>query len=660
MDSQANVLPPVERFASYGGFLLSPPPAPPTIAVFRFSPFPPAAPSPTSPPKPLPLREDSGAALTIVGPLDLRDTLFVFLSVGLVLLLPTCFFACAFARWRRKTGLYLRWRFSHSLPQLRVGYLSKEGRELLWAHLTARDQPPPPQNVPPKPSPAPRSRAPKWEGQLASPPLVPGAGRPLGYARSASLPASYSARGSSPDPGFAVGDLAHTLAAAYADANADAMLSTDMPAGRGLPGRDAEAYDLEELDDYIDEGRGGFDGLFTVSGDVRPSNLGLRELLQAEAQAELSLPCITPRAIDGDATGGDPVGEELYAFPTRQSSYNPSGPPASMSIDAQLQLAEINAEIDLVDQHGEEIDDEIVSRSAANPGGAIPVGAAATPPACLDFLKVGTSVAEQIDMGHAAAPQPPHDDSSLARLPDEKGAEAHRQYVEAAMLRAAGAPQLHGSSTPSLPPQSGPDSAPPPPAWFPIPAHPAQPGPPWWKGATTSPPGAEDAEAAAAEEDAEAAAEEDAEAAAEEAALAAESRLMAEAVTAAKAEVVAASDLAEAAARTMARKEASFRAYSAMSREPSAPSRASSAVAAGGCGRDSADGRGGQAPCGHKRSGSLGSRSSLASCCPQHRRVGSGGSSSSLHPPPPPPAVIPSIPTPGIRPPSIPMPCPKA
>ena len=113
----------------------------------------------TSPPKPLPLREDSGAALTIVGPLDLRDTLFVFLSVGLVLLLPTCFFACAFARWRRKTGLYLRWRFSHSLPQLRVGYLSKEGRELLWAHLTARDQPPPPQNVPPKPSPAPRSRA---------------------------------------------------------------------------------------------------------------------------------------------------------------------------------------------------------------------------------------------------------------------------------------------------------------------------------------------------------------------------------------------------------------------------------------------------------------------------------------------------------------------
>ena len=449
------------------------------------------------------------------------------------------------------------------------------------------------------------------------------------------LPASYSARGSSPDPGFAVGDLAHTLAAAYADANADAMLSTDMPAGRGLPGRDAEAYDLEELDDYIDDGRGGFDGLFTASGDVRPSTLGLRELLQAEAQAELSLPCITPRAVGGDAPGNDPDGEQPYAFSTRQSSYNRAGPPASISIDAQLQLAEINAEIDILDQDGEEIDGEIVSRSAANPGRAIPVGAAPTP-AFLDYLKVGTSIEEQIDMSHTAAPQPPHDSSSLDRLPHEDGTEAHRQYVEAAMLRAAAAPQLHGVSTSSLPPQSGPDSAQPPPAWFPIPAHPAQPAPPWWKGATTDPPGEEDAEAA--------------EAAAEEAALAAESHLMAEAVTAAKAEVVAASNMAEASVRTMARKEASFRAYSAMSREPSAPSGASG----GGCGGGSADGGGGQAPCGHKRSGSLGSRSSLTSSGPQHRRVGSGGSSSSLHPPPPPLPVLPSSPTLEIRPPSIP------
>jgi hypothetical protein len=28
-------------------------------------------------------------------------------------------------RWRRKTLLYLRWKFSHSTPQLSVGYLSK-------------------------------------------------------------------------------------------------------------------------------------------------------------------------------------------------------------------------------------------------------------------------------------------------------------------------------------------------------------------------------------------------------------------------------------------------------------------------------------------------------------------------------------------------------
>ena len=584
VDSRQGVSPPDSRFTSYGGLNMGVP-----AGRFTAPPTPPAAPSPpTSPPKLLPLLEDSGAAQTVVGSLHLRDTFFVFGSAGLVLLLPTCFFACAFVRWRRKTGLYLRWRFSHSLPQLSVGYLSKEGRELLWAHLTTRDQPPPPQKVPPKLSLAPRAR--EWEGQLASPPLVPGAGRPLGYERAVTLPASYSSRGSSPDPGFAVGDLAHTLAAAYADANADAMLSTDMPAGRGLPGRDVEAYDLEELDDYIDNGRGGFDGLFTASGDVRPSTLGLRELLQAEAQAE-------------------------------------------------LQLAEINAEIDILDQDGEEIDGEIVSRSAANPGRAIPVGAAPTP-AFLDYLKVGTSVEEQIDMGHAAAPQPPHDSSSLARLPHEDGTEAHRQYVEAAMLRAAAAPQLHAASTSSLPPQSGPDSAPPPPAWFPIPAHPAQPAPPWWKGATTDPPGEEDAEAA--------------EAAAEEAALAAESRLMAEAVAAATAEVVAASNMAEASVRTMARKEASFRAYSAMSREPSAPSGASSAAGAGGCGGGSADGGGGQAPCGHKRNGSLGSRSSLTSSDPQHRRVGSGGSSSSLHPPPPPPAVLPSIPTLGIRPPSIP------
>ena len=659
VDSRQGLSPPAGRFTSYGGFLLfqpppypslppppapppsplsqpppppSPPRPPPTPATppaiaFIFSPFP-----PTSPPKPPPpLLEDSGAAQTIVGPLDLRDTLFVFIAAGLVLLLPTCFFACALVRWRRKTGVYLRWRFSHSMPQLSVGYLSKEGRELLWAHLTSRDQPPPPQNVPPKPSLAPRSRspAPDWEGQLSSPPLVPGAGRPLGYARAATLPPSF--RSSSPGPGFAVGDLAHTLATAYADANADAALSTDMPVGRGLPGRDAEAYDLEELDDYIDDGRGGFDGLFTASGDVRPSTLGLRELLQAEVQAELSLPCITPRAIGGDATETDPVGEQPSAFSTRQSSYNPSGAPASISIDAQLQLAEINAEIDLLDQDGEEVDAEIVS--AINPGGAIPVGAPPTS-ALLELLKAGTLGEEQMDTGHAAAPQPPqpsHDSSSLARLPEgDGGPEAHRLYVEAAMLRAAAAaaaPQLHGPSTSSLPPQSGPDSAPPPPAWFPIPAHPAQPAPPWWKGSTTGSPGEEEAEAA------EAAAEE----AAEEAALAAEARLMAEAVTAAQAEVAVASDMAEASVRTMARKEASFKAYSAMSRQPSAPSGVS------GGGGNGGDGNGGN---GGGCDGGDGGRG--------HRRVGSGGSSSSLNPPPPPPVLLPNIPTLGIRPPSIP------
>ena len=638
VDSRQGVSPPDGRFTSYGGLNMgvpagrftSSPPRPPA------PPAPPAAPSPrTSPPKLLPLQEDSGAAQTAVGSLHLRDTFFVFGSAGLVLLLPTCFFACAFVRWRRKTGLYLRWRFSHSLPQLSVGYLSKEGRELLWAHLTTRDQPPPPQKVPPKLSLAPRAR--EWEGQLASPPLVPGAGRPLGYDRAVTLPASYSARGSSPDPGFAVGDLAHTLAAAYADANADAMLSTDMPAGRGLPGRDAEAYDLEELDDYIDDGRGGFDGLFTASGDVRPSTLGLRELLQAEVQAELSLPCITPRAIGGDATGNDPVTEQPHAFSTRQSSYNPSGAPASMSIDAQLQLAEINAEIDLLDQDGEEVDAEIVS--AINPGGAIPVGAPPTS-ALLELLKAGTLGEEQMDTGHAAAPQPPqppHDSSSLARLPEgDGGPEAHRLYVEAAMLRAAAAaaaPQLHDPSTSSLPPQSGPDSAPPPPAWFPIPAHPAQPAPPWWKGSTTGSPGEEEAEAAEAAE----------EEAAEEAALAAEARLMAEAVTAAQAEVAVASDMAEASVRTMARKEASFKAYSAMSRQPSAPS----GVSGGGGNGSSGGGNGGSG--GGNGGGCDGGDGGRG-----HRRVGSGGSSSSLNPPPPPPVLLPNIPTLGIRPPSIP------
>ena len=87
----------------------------------------------------------------------------------------------------------------------------------------------------------------------------------------------------------------------------------------------------------------------------------------------------------------------------------------------------------------------------------------------------------------------------------------------------------------------------------------------------------------------------------EEAALAAESRLMAEAVTAAKAEVVAAADMAGAAARTMARKEACFKAYGTTPSPPlREPSASGEAGGSGGGRDDSGDGgsgsRGGGSP----------------------------------------------------------------
>ena len=75
---------------------------------------------------------------------------------------------------------------------------------------------------------------------------------------------------------------------------------------------------------------------------MRPSTLGLREVLQAEAHAKPTLP---PIAIGGAATTGNGL---------NGSTHDASGPPPplkpGLSIDAQLQLDEISAEIDLLDQ----------------------------------------------------------------------------------------------------------------------------------------------------------------------------------------------------------------------------------------------------------------------------------------------------------------------
>ena len=166
---------------------------------------------------------------------------------------------------------------------------------------------------------------------------------------------------------------------------------------------------------------------------MRPSTLGLREVLQAEAQAKPSLP----------PSGDAPTANGLNGEPPH--AHDASGPPPplepALSIDAQLQLDEINAEI----------------------AGAAPA------PAFVDLSKVGTCAEGQLpislDTGPAAAP------------PAQDGSEAHRQFVEAAKQRASaarasgGAAQLQASG-----------AAAPAPAWFPVPAHGAQPEQPWWKG----------------------------------------------------------------------------------------------------------------------------------------------------------------------------------
>ena len=61
----------------------------------------------------------------------------VQIFLPLVLLgIPACFLLCAVLRFGSKTGMYLRWRFSHESPQFPIGYMAKERRWLLWQRLS--------------------------------------------------------------------------------------------------------------------------------------------------------------------------------------------------------------------------------------------------------------------------------------------------------------------------------------------------------------------------------------------------------------------------------------------------------------------------------------------------------------------------------------------
>ena len=137
---------------------------------------------------------------------------------------------------------------------------------------------------------------------------------------------------------------------------------------------------------------------------MRPSTLGSREVLQADSQAKPSLSPITPRAVGGDA----PTGNGLDGEPPHAPGA--SGPPPrlkpGLSIDAQLQLDEINAEIEITAEITAEVE----------------VDCGAPAPAFVAMSKVGTGAGGQLptcaggqlptslDTGPADAPPPaPHE-----------------------------------------------------------------------------------------------------------------------------------------------------------------------------------------------------------------------------------------------------------
>ena len=78
-----------------------------------------------------------GEAANKIGSLELRVALPIFV----LLALPICFLLCVCVRFQGKTGLYLRWRFSHSSPQMPFGYMAKERRGLLRQRLSGTPPP---------------------------------------------------------------------------------------------------------------------------------------------------------------------------------------------------------------------------------------------------------------------------------------------------------------------------------------------------------------------------------------------------------------------------------------------------------------------------------------------------------------------------------------